>query len=300
MGPSEDASAEGSSSPAARESRISELETFEAKRREGARLDRRFELFEAIVLSIAALLAAWTGFQSAKWSGSQANSYSQAGASRVESTQQSTLAGQETTVDVISFTQWLQAAEAEGLLAKSADTTKEYVPDPNVLSGFLYLRFRPEFEVAAKAWVATHPRQNANAPPTPFVMPEYQVAAAKEATRLNQQAEMQAASARAANQRSDNYVLMTIMFATVLFFAGISSKMDTFRARVFLLGVATTLLVSGDRDRGDVPEERLNVPVLPGGALKRCRRRAGPGRRCGSGGRGCRSPGRDPRVRTGS
>ena len=36
---------------------------------------------------------------------------------------------------------------------------------------------------------------------------------------------------------------MTIMFATVLFFAGISSKMDTFRARAFLLGTATTVLV---------------------------------------------------------
>jgi hypothetical protein len=36
---------------------------------------------------------------------------------------------------------------------------------------------------------------------------------------------------------------MTIVFATVLFFAGISSKMDTFRARTLLLGVGTTLLV---------------------------------------------------------
>ena len=36
---------------------------------------------------------------------------------------------------------------------------------------------------------------------------------------------------------------MTIMFATVLFFVGISSKMDTFRARIFLLGAATTLLL---------------------------------------------------------
>jgi len=33
------------------------------------------------------------------------------------------------------------------------------------------------------------------------------------------------------------------MFATVLFFAGISSKMDTFRARTFLLGMAVALLL---------------------------------------------------------
>jgi hypothetical protein len=228
----------------ARDARLDKLEAAEAKRAEGGRLDRKFELFEAIVLSIAALLAAWTGFQSAKWSGVQANSYSQAGASRVESTRASTTAGQETTVDVISFTQWLQAAEAEGLLAEPVDPNETYTPDPNVLSGFLYERFRPEFEVAVNAWIAQHPRANADAPTTPFAMPEYQVSASKDAARLERRAEDQASQARAANQRSDNYVLMTIMFATVLFFAGISSKMDTFRARVLLLGTATTLLVT--------------------------------------------------------
>ena len=117
------------------------------------------------------------------------------------------------------------------------------MPDPNELSGFLYQRFRPEFQTAVNAWIQTHPRTNPDAPPTPFAMPEYQVAATQKAAQLNQQAEDSAAAARAANQRSDNYVLMTIMFATVLFFAGISSKMDTARARLLLLGVGTTLLL---------------------------------------------------------
>ena len=66
--------------------RREDLEAAEAKRAESTRLDRKFELFESILLAIAALLAAWTGFQATKWGGEQANSYSQAGASRVEST----------------------------------------------------------------------------------------------------------------------------------------------------------------------------------------------------------------------
>ena len=115
---------------AAGDQRLGDLEAAEAKRAESHRLDRKFELFEAIVLSIAALLAAWTGFQSAKWSGVQANSYSQAGASRVESTRASTTAGQETTVDVITFTQWLQAAEAEGLLAEPARSERDLQAGP--------------------------------------------------------------------------------------------------------------------------------------------------------------------------
>ncbi len=237
------------------EGRLSDLEAAEEKRTDAHRQDRKLELIEAIVLSIAAVLAAWTGFQSAKWSGVQANSYSQAGASRVESTKQSTLAGQETTVDVITFTQWLQAAEQEGLLAQPATANEPYVPDPNSLSGFLYERFRPEFKVAVDAWVATHPRINPKAPATPFVMPQYQVTAAKDAASLDRKAESQSATARAANQRSDNYVLMTIVFATVLFFAGISSKMDTFRARVFLLGMAIALLVGAIVVVGSFPKD---------------------------------------------
>ena len=224
--------------------RLEDLEAAESGRAAVRRLDHRFELFEAIVLSIAAVLAAWTGFQSAKWSGVQADSYSMAGASRVESSRASSRAGQQSTVDVITFTQWLQAAEAEGLLDEPPDLDSVYVPDPDVLSGFLYQRFRPEFEVAVEAWVATRPRIDPDAPATPFDMPEYRVAAAEEANTLEEQADSRAADARTANQRSDNYVLMTIMFATVLFFAGISSKMDTFRARAFLLGTACVLLVA--------------------------------------------------------
>jgi hypothetical protein len=223
--------------------RLDDLEVAEAKRAEGRRLDRKFELTEAILLSIAAVLAAWTGFQAAKWSGVQANSYSMAGASRVEATRSSTLAGQQTLADIVTFNDWLAASEREGLLDEPPVPGEIYEPDPELLSGFIYLRFRPEFEVAVDAWVATQPRLDPDAPSTPFEMPEYQLEAQAEADRLERQAEAFSSEAREANQRSDNYVLMTIMFATVLFFAGISSKMDTARARILLLGAGITLLV---------------------------------------------------------
>jgi hypothetical protein len=225
------------------EERLVDLEAAEEKRRTGRLLDRKFELAEAILLSVAAILAAWTGFQAAKWSGVQANDYSLAGASRVEATRSSTAAGQESVVDVVTFTQWLAAGEAEGLFDQPPAAGELYTPDPDLLSGFLYQRFRPEFQTAVDAWIATQPRLDPDAPPTPFAMSEYVLADDQAAERLERQADAQAAAAREANQRSDNYVLMTIMFATVLFFAGISSKMDTARARVFLIGMGVTLLV---------------------------------------------------------
>ena len=223
--------------------RLADLEAAEEKRREGRRLDRRFELTEAILLSLAAVLGAWTGFQATKWSGVQANEYSLASASRIEATRAAELGDQQRIADLVTFTEWLAAGEREGILEQSARSGDAYVPDPELLSGFLYERFRPEFAVAVDAWVATEPRTNPDAPPTPFAMAEYELAAEQEAIGLEQEADAHAADARQANQRSDNYVLMTIMFATVLFFAGISSKMDTARARIFLLGMGITVLV---------------------------------------------------------
>jgi hypothetical protein len=135
----------------------------------------------------------------------------------------------------------LAAAEREGLLLEGGDGT--YTPDPDQLSGFLYERFRPEFAVAVDAWLDTSPWDPTATPTTPFQVPQYRSAAAEEAEQLETEADREAEDARRANDISDRYVLVTIMLASVLFFAGIGSKMDTFKARMVMLGVGGTLLV---------------------------------------------------------
>ena len=84
---------------------------------------------------------------------------------------------------------------------------------------------------------------NPDAAPTPFTLTEYSIADLERAADLEEQAEAYAAQAREANQLGDNYVLLTILFASVLVLLGIGSKMDTFRARAFLFGVASITLL---------------------------------------------------------
>ena len=226
------------------EDRLRQLEASEDRYEEERRLDRRFELLEAILLSIAALFAAWAGFQSSQWSGDADVAYNLASEMRVEAAQMSDRSGQEQVADLITFTEWLSAAEREGLLSEQAGPAEDgYEPDASLLSGFLYERFRPEFKVAVDAWVATGPRVNPDAPPTPFAMEEYVLASDESERDYEQKAEAATDQARIANGRSDDYVLLTIIFATVLFFAGISSKMDTAKARIFLLSVGGILLL---------------------------------------------------------
>ena len=144
-------------------------------------------------------MVAWAAFQSAKWNGEQADAYARASATRVESTRASTAAGQQTIIDVNTFTAWLDALATERRVDPNGSLAADgsYVPDPQQLSGFLYERFRDEFKSAIVAWLAELPLQNPDAPSTPFVMKQYKLAANEDARRLERQAELDSREARA-------------------------------------------------------------------------------------------------------
>ncbi len=59
------------------------------------------------------------------------------------------------------------------------------------------------------------------------------------------QAEQKAVDARRANQNSDNYVLTGVLFALVLFFAGISSELQRRRHRSIMMALAILGLGAG-------------------------------------------------------
>lgn len=211
----------------------------------GTQRRARLELVAALLLAIAAVTTAWAAFQSTKWSGVQADSYSQASAARVESTRASTEAGQLATIDVTAFTSWVDALSAEGRdgVENGLRPDGTYVPQPGTQSGFLFARFREEFRPAVQAWLATRPLGNQDAPRTPFAMSEYRLEAQDRAVELEQRAEDFVAQARAANQNGDNYVLMTILFAFVLLLAGISTNIDSLRAQRALVAAAVIVFI---------------------------------------------------------
>ena len=158
---------------------------------------RHLELVATVLLAVATVTTAWSAFQSGKWGGYSAASYSAATADRTLSNRSATLAGQQTIIDVTLFTDWLAAVNEE----QGQVLPPSYVPDPTTYSGFLYERFRPEFRPALHAWLAEDPATNPEAPPSPFAMDEYVLAAAQESQRLESSADAAATIAHAANQR---------------------------------------------------------------------------------------------------
>jgi len=206
----------------------------------------RIELIATIAIAIATILTAWSAFEAGKWGGTQAINFSEAGAARTESTRADTLAGQLTQIDVAMYLDWVEAVASE-VKEGEIPSLEEGLSAPQLgtVSGFLRVRFRDEFVPAVDAWVATDPANNPAAPKTPFVMDEYVVAKAVEANALSALADEKAQDARDANQNGDNYVLTMVLFASVLFFSGVSSKMGSHRNQLLMLGFGIVILVIG-------------------------------------------------------
>ena len=153
--------------------------------------------------------------------------------------------GQLSVIDVNAFTSWVAAVGAEGRAGiESGLAADSYTPQAGTESGFLYERFRPEIPDRLRRLACDEPEDQPVRASTPFAMPEYRVADDERASELEAQAEKLSGVARQANQRGDNYVLMTIMFALVLVLVGIGTKMDTVKARTFLFVLATVALAA--------------------------------------------------------
>jgi hypothetical protein len=208
--------------------------------------EERRELVATILMAMAAILTAWTGFQSTKWSGEQARNYSQAGANRTESSRFDTRALVQQNVDVATFLAWLDAINTDVVEGNIVLTPGEaYVPTPGTLSGFLYERVRAEFKPALDAWAALYMLDRENAPPTPFLMEEYALEARAEAERHLDEAQGFFAEANENNETADRYVLTTVLFALVLFFAGVSTKLEAPRNQTIALVMALALFTGG-------------------------------------------------------
>jgi hypothetical protein len=187
----------------------------------------RIEVVATILLSVATVATAWSAYQSNRWNGEQAKATARGNAARIESTRASGVANRQLQIDVALFTQFIDA----------------FAQEQTELADFYRARFREEFKPAFEAWAATKPRTNPEAPLTPFELPQYELAANEEAEELEATADAYAAEARRNIQRSSNYVLGVVLFASALFFAGMSTKLATPRLRVVLLGVGCAVFL---------------------------------------------------------
>jgi hypothetical protein len=193
------------------------------------RAERRLELGAVLLLAIATLATAWCGFQAAGWSGDLAERFAHASTVRIKAAQASTQAGQLRIDDLLYFNGWLDARRAGNA----------------ELASIYRRRFRPEFVPAYEAWIAQRPFTNPRAIAGPLYMPEYRLADLERSAKLDAAADEHHIEGARAKIYADRYILATVFMAAVLFFAGISLRLDWRPLRIAVLAMAGALLAGG-------------------------------------------------------
>jgi hypothetical protein len=194
-----------------------------------ARGERALEIVAVLLMSVTTLATAWSGYQAARWSGEQSQNFARASAVRIKAQQMQTAAGQTRIDDLLYFNGWLDARQAGN----------------QALANVYERRFRPEFVPAFRAWIAQRPFTNPRAVPGPLYMPQYKLAASARAVELDRQADELYLEGTEARSNDDKYILSTVFFAAVLFFAGISLRLLWTPLRVVVLALASTMLFVG-------------------------------------------------------
>ncbi len=187
------------------------------------------EIASAVLIALATVASAWSAYQATRWSGVQSISFNEAAALRAEATRKTNIATQRVEIDVGMFVQYAAA----------------FSGGRKIFADFLFQRFRPELKAAAEAWIKTRPQKNPDAPSSPFKMKEYSVKELDEANVIIENAEQRTVKGKDANQTGDNYVLVTVLFTLVLFFAGVGTKFDLDVLKVIMLSSAAAIYVVG-------------------------------------------------------
>ena len=172
------------------------------------RVDRIVDVVTVVLISLAALGTAWCSYQSARWSALQALNYSKANAARVEASAYADRANAHRIVDVMVFAEYIRAVD-------------EHEP----FAAFVRSRFDPALERAVKAWYATDPLHNPNAPRTPFVTSAYHLAEEDSVREAVKTANALVEAAVSANDISDRYLFLTVLFAAASFLGGVAIKL---------------------------------------------------------------------------
>lgn len=183
------------------------------------RWKRRTSTLGLILMGLATVGSSWCGFQSSLWDGIQTFKLMDAAAYSRDAEERAINATQQRAMDGALFVEFVR------------DISDNKIE----LSKFILARMRPELRSAVQAWMLTKPRTNPDAPTTPFVMQEYKVKADAESADLNARSRSAHDNARAANQTSDTYTMLTVLYATALFLAGLVSTIDERRPRLVTL-----------------------------------------------------------------
>jgi hypothetical protein len=205
---------------------------------------RWLDIAASVLLPLATVASAWCAFQASVWNGLQTFRLAKANEQHRLAAEQLILANEHKQFDASLVLRYLQARmEGEEQLAR-----------------LLRQRFRPELEKAIKPWLAERPWAEPTTTTNPMTLPSYNPPEEQRLRTHQQKAQNLVGQARAANTNGDNYVFLTVLYASVLFFGGLATKVDQRFMRLTMLLVGAAIFVA-------CSALLLVMPVAAGGWL---------------------------------
>jgi hypothetical protein len=181
----------------------------------------------AVLMALTTICTAWCSYESATWTRQSNRLMNESNALEQRAALLEVQGNQALIVHTAMF--------MELLAAQHAGNEK--------LASFYAERFPPDVKKAYESWLAQKPFENPAADAHPFVPNLYQVRGAAEATAARADAAARVAQARDAGNRSGQYLANTVLFATVLFFAGTAGKFEQPRVRLFAAAFGVALFL---------------------------------------------------------
>ena len=187
------------------------------------------EVIVALILSATAVAIAFSAFQAGKWGGAMTVAFNEAAVDRTIAATDIAQASRDVTGDRATFSSYVLA------LASGDETVAE----------ILFEEFRDEVKPLITEWLAEDPLNNP-AVPSPFDDPSYSViGTVQDAVVALDEAETFTTIALEARSHVGNYTLLTVVFAMVLFLAGLSRQFKSRAVSIALAAVSIVLLTLG-------------------------------------------------------
>jgi hypothetical protein len=170
----------------------------------------------AVLMALTTLCTAWCSYESAAWTRRSNRLMNESNSLEQRAALLDVQGSQALIIHASMFMQLLAAQHAGN----------------EQLASFYAERFPPDVKKAYEAWLAQKPFENRAADAHPFVPNLYAVRYAGEAAAARADSVRLVAQARDAGNRSGQYLANTVLFATVLFFAGTAGKFEQPRVRL--------------------------------------------------------------------
>jgi hypothetical protein len=190
---------------------------------------RVIEVVTVVLLALATVGSAWSAFQVARWNGLETDDARVSAALRIEASRDYALATQLVAYDASSVTEYAQAVAAGN------------VPLQEFLRSTIV---RPAFVPILDSWEAD---VRAGRTPTNLLQDQdYLDGLFADSRASDEQALAATDRSERAGDNGDDYVRLTLFFASALFFAGITGSFQTRLPKLLLLSLAAaTLAVAG-------------------------------------------------------